>query len=112
MTNREYHESIANGIMNDELMAHARAELEKMEKRAAERAAKPTKKQIENEPIKTKILEALETEPMTICALAEVVGVSSSKISGIGRGLVNEGLITVSDVKVPSKGTQKLYTLA
>lgn len=60
MTNREFFTAIAAmENLNEELIQHAEAELEKLNKRNAARAAKPTKAQKENESIKEEIVKFL-----------------------------------------------------
>ena len=57
-----------------ELKEFAKAEIVKLDERNANRSSKPTKTQIENEPIKEKILEVLSTgEKMVASAIAERV---------------------------------------
>lgn len=43
MTNREFFNAIINANVNDELTAHATAELAKLDKRNAQRSSKPSK---------------------------------------------------------------------
>ena len=60
MTNREFFTAIASMTnISAELVEHAEAELEKLNKRNAARAVKPTKAQKENEPIKAEIVKFL-----------------------------------------------------
>ena len=60
-----------------ELKEFAKAEIVKLDERNASRSSKPTKAQIENEPIKEKILEVLSTgERMVASAIAEKIAES------------------------------------
>lgn len=112
MTNREFFNAIINANVSDELTAHATAELAKLDKRNAQRSSKPSKTQLENEPIKAHLLEILAVKPMTASEIHEVdADLSTQKISSLCRQLVDAGKLTVEEVKVPKKGKQKQYTI-
>lgn len=109
MTNREFYTAIVNGTINEDIIAHTSDAIAKLDERNAKRASKPSKKSLENEPIKAKILEVLSTEPKVASEIAELVGISTQKASALLRQI--EGL-EVSEVKVPKKGKMKGYALA
>lgn len=93
-----------------ELKEFAKAEIVKLDERNASRSSKPTKAQIENEPIKEKILEILSTgERMVASAIAERLEISTQKASALCRQLVESKQLKVEDVKIPKKGKQKAY---
>ena len=93
-----------------ELKEFAKAEIVKLDERNANRSSKPTKTQIENEPIKEKILEVLSTgERMVASAIAERLEISTQKVSALCRQLVESKKLKVEDVKIPKKGKQKAY---
>lgn len=93
-----------------ELKEFAKAEIVKLDERNASRSSKPTKIQIENEPIKEKILEVLSTgERMVASAIAERLEISTQKASALCRQLVESKQLKVEDVKIPKKGKQKAY---
>ena len=93
-----------------ELKEFAKAEIVKLDERNASRSSKPTKTQIENEPIKEKILEVLSTgERMVASAIAERLEISTQKVSALCRQLVESKKLKVEDVKIPKKGKQKAY---
>lgn len=93
-----------------ELKKFAKAEIVKLDERNANRSSKPTKAQIENEPIKEKILEILSTgERMVASAIAERLEISTQKASALCRQLVESKKLKVEDVKIPKKGKQKAY---
>ena len=95
-----------------ELKEFAKAEIVKLDKRNASRSSKPTKTQIENEPIKEKILEVLSTgERMVASAIAERLEISTQKASALCRQLVESKKLKVEDVKIPKKGKQKAYMI-
>ena len=95
-----------------ELKEFAKAEIVKLDERNANRSSKPTKTQIENEPIKEKILEVLSTgEKMVASAIAERVEISTQKASALCRQLVESNKLKVEEVKIPKKGKQKAYSI-
>ena len=95
-----------------ELKEFAKAEIVKLDERNANRSSKPTKTQIENEPIKEKILEVLSTgERMVASAIAERLEISTQKVSALCRQLVESKKLKVEDVKIPKKGKQKAYMI-
>ena len=95
-----------------ELKEFAKAEIVKLDERNANRSSKPTKTQIENEPIKEKILEVLSTgEKMVASAIAERLEISTQKVSALCRQLVESKKLKVEDVKIPRKGKQKAYSI-
>lgn len=112
MTNREFFNAVIKANVNDELTSHATTELEKLDKRNAQRSSKPSKTQLENEPIKTHLLEILAVKPMTASEIHEAdASLSTQKISSLCRQLVEAGKLAVEDVKIPKKGKQKQYHL-
>lgn len=112
MTNREFYTAIVNGEMNEEIVAKATEEIAKLDARNAKRSSKPSKKSLENEPIKAKIVEFLAEGSHLASEIASGCEISTSKASALCRQLVESGTLTVADVKVKGKGTQKSYTLA
>ena len=116
MTNREFYTAIVNAYniepteaQWEELKVFATNAIAKLDERNAKRASKPSKRSIENESVKAKILEVLTSEPKVVSEVATLVGISTQKASALLRQI--EGL-EVSEVKVPKKGKQKGYALA
>ena len=115
MTNREFFTAIASMTnISAELVEHATNELGKLDKRNASRAAKPTKAQKENEPIKEEIVKFLTEKGgfHTASEVMEACEISVQKASALCRQLVEEGALTVQEIKVPKKGKQKAYAIA
>lgn len=115
MTKREFLQAvIATGTVAEEVKAFAQTEIEKLDARNASRSSKPTKAQIENEPIKRKIVTLLTEvgEKYVASAIAEKLEISTQKASALCRQLVESGKLQVEDVKVPKKGKQKAYSIA
>lgn len=114
MTNREFYVAIAAGEMNDELKEFATTAIEKLDARNAARSSKPSKTAIANEPIKQAIIEFLQgKEPTTAPDIAAGMGegITHNKVSALARQLVNAGILTVEEVKVPKKGKMKAYSV-
>ena len=116
MTNREFYTAIVNGTINEDVIAHASSAIEKLDERNAKRASKPSKRSLENEPIKARIAEYLgrtdEHDFATASEIATELGISTQKASALCRQMVGDGVLAVEDVKVKGKGTQKSYSLA
>ena len=112
MTNREFFTAIVNSEVSEELKAYASESIEKLDARNAKRTSKPSKKSIENEPIKASIREFLVDGSHLASEIAKGCEISVSKASALCRQMVGDGVLTVEDVKVKGKGTQKSYSLA
>lgn len=108
MTRREFFEAVANceGI-DSELKLFAEKEIEKMDARNAKRRANPSKKAVENEPIKDAIRKVLTDEPQSAKEIAEKIEISTQKASALLRQMD----VTVSEIKVKGKGKVKGYSV-
>lgn len=112
MTNREFFSAIIKANVNDELTKHATAELEKLDARNAKRSSKPSKTQLENEPIKARLLEILAVKPMTANEIHNIdPNLSSNKISTLCGQLAKEGKVSIQEIKVPKVGKRNQYSL-
>ena len=109
MTNREFFNAVISNEITDEVIAHAKESLEKLDIRNAKRSERPSKTQIANEPIIKAIAELLTNEPMLASEIAEKCEISTQKASALVKKV--EG-VSVCDVKVKGKGTQKGYFFA
>lgn len=109
MTKREFYNAIANGQITDELMNFATEQIARMDSANEKRKNTLSKKQEENEVVKTEILTHLGTEPKTATTIGELMEISTQKASALLRQLVNDGKATATEVKIPKKGTQKGY---
>lgn len=109
MTQREFFTAVIESEISEELTAYATAQIEKLDAKNANRSSKPSKKSLENEPIKAAILETLTDEYQPAAAIALALDISTSKASALLRQLNNEGKIEVVEMKVPKKGKCKGY---
>ena len=114
MTRREFFNAVAEGNITDEHKLFAEKEIAKMDERNAKRKDKPSKKSVENEPIKEKIIDFIggcETSQIA-SVIAENVEISTQKASALCRQLVEVGTLNAEEVKVKGKGKIKAYSLA
>ena len=117
MTNREFYTSISNGIVNDEVIAHAKAAIAKLDTANANRKSTPSKTAIANEPIKVAIVELLKSNGAMVASAigaaltTEENKVSTSKASALCGQLVKAEILAVEDIKVKGKGTVKQYSI-
>lgn len=114
MTRREFFNAVAEGHITDEHKLFAEKEIVKMDERNAKRKAQPSKKSVENEPIKEKIVEFVSGCEGSVIAseIANAVEISTQKASALCRQLVEIGTLKVEEVKVKGKGKVKGYSLA
>lgn len=113
MTNREFLNAVINAGVSDEVTDFAIASIEKMDKRNADRSSKPSKKALENAPIKEAIVAFLGTNGEAIAAdIATGVAIKPAQASALCVQLVKDGRLTSRDFKVPKKGKVKAYSLA
>ena len=109
MTQREFFTAITESDVAQELKDYATAQIEKLDARNASRSSKPSKKAIENEPIKAAILERLTDEYQPASEIAAALVISTQKASSLLSQLNAEGKIEVENIKVPKKGKCKGY---
>lgn len=115
ITMRQFFEAVVNGNITPAMVEKAKAEIAKLDATNAKRAEKAKEKAKENLPIKQAIYEFLKANgTKTTAEIAkgvEVLEGSSPKASAMCRQMVDEGLLTSSDVSVKGKGKQKAYTI-
>ena len=109
MTNREFFKAVIANEITEEVIAHATSEIEKLDARNAKRASTPSKTQKENAPLIAKVATLLTSEPKLVSELAKEMELSPQKVSALVKKV--EG-VSVCDVKVKGKGTQKGYFFA
>ena len=112
MTNREFYTAIMNSTMTDEVKSHAAEAITKLDERNQKRSSKPSKTQLENEPVKTAIIDYLTVHGGAVAAdIAAEVDITTQKASALCRQLVESGRLTVEEVKIPKKGKCKKYSV-
>lgn len=114
MTRRDFFTAIMNTeTLSDEIRTFAHESLEKIDETNAKRAAKPSKKAIENAPLIEKVVSLLTHEPQTATDLIAPMG-EEFKVQRISSLLVQarkQGLCESVDVKIKGKGMQKGWIL-
>ena len=113
MTTREFFTIVAASDLADDVKAFATASIEKLDSRNATRAAKPSKTQLENAPIKEALLTYLRDNggQHTEGDLGTALGVTHNKAGSLARQLVAEGKVTSAEVKFPKIGKRKVYSI-
>lgn len=109
MTQREFFTAIIGSDVEQGLKDYVTAQIEKLDAKNANRSSKPSKKSVENEPIKAAILDLLTNEYQPAATIAAALDISTSKASALLRQLNTEGRIEVEDIKIPKKGKCKGY---
>lgn len=105
MTQREFFNAVINGTVNAEMVEFAQNEITKLDTRNAKKSEKTANAHAEE---KAQILAVLTDKVQLASEIAEKVGMSTAKVSGLlGR---MDG-IAVTEVKVKG-GKRKGYALA
>ena len=118
MTQREFLENVANGIMNEEMATFATERLTAMdsanEKRREINSVKRAEKEAEKAPIREAIVAVITSEPKTATTLIAEAGVEikPQAIPSLLKGATEAGTVLKVDMKVKGKGTQRGYQLA
>lgn len=116
MTMREFLMTVVNANISDEITAFADERIKHLDEVNERRKEKGSKTQRANVEIKSALLAALESGVTYTAAevvALEIEGISSTqKASALLRQLVEDGKVTVTDVKIKGKGKVKGYTLA
>ena len=123
MTNREFYTAITaeNATITEEMIAHATAQLAKLDATAEKRKGKVSKADMEkraaNEELARHIAaDILTSEAKTATDVAAVLTeetgeeVKVQKASYLCRLAVKMELANETEVKIPKKGAQKAYT--
>lgn len=113
MTNREFYNAIINHEVNDEVIAMAQAEIEKLDARNEKRRNTLTKEQKANEEVKGAIVEFIGDKSEVVASdIAKGLDLSTQKVSALCKQMVENGVLAVSEVKVKGKGAVKGYRKA
>lgn len=118
MTKRELYEAVVNGNINDEVIAAAREAIEQLdhsnELRKAATAKKAIEKEAERAPIRQAIVNVLTKDPKTASMLIEEAGVEikPQAIPSLLKGMVEDGTVAKTKIKIKGKGEQVGYILA
>ena len=87
--------------------------LAKLDARNAAKNAKPTKTQVENEPIAKAIVEYLTDKGEVLGVdIATALNLTTNKVNGVAGTLWKEGVLVKGKTKVKGKGEMTTYALA
>jgi acetolactate synthase small subunit len=113
MTYREFYNAILNNKIDDEVIATAKAEIEKLDARNEKRRNTMTKEQKANEEIKVAIADFIGDKVDVVASdIAKGLETSTQKVSALCKQMVESGVLAVSEVKVKGKGAVKGYRKA
>ena len=113
MTQREFLTKVlATANITEEVKTEAEAMIAKLDAKNEKRKTTQTKTQKENEGVMTAIVDLLTAKGAMIASeISTAMSISTQKVSGVCKLLVNEGKIAVADIKVKGKGTVKQYSV-
>lgn len=100
MTRKDFYNAVIEANINEDMNKFAEKELAKLAHEAEYRRNTPTKKQRENEDIKAVILTHFTAGvALSGAEVAESVGITPQKANALLRQLVNEGKLSVEEIK-------------
>lgn len=118
MTKRELYTAVIENAITDEVVEGFKALIEGLDHTNDLRKASAEKKAAEKEavkaPIRQAIVDCITDEPKTATTLIAEAGVEikPQAVPSLLKGLVAEGVITKTEVKVTGKGKQVGYVRA
>ena len=113
MTQREFLTKVlATANITEEVKTEAEAMIAKLDAKNEKRKTTQTKTQKENEGVMTAIIDLLTANGAMIASeISTAMSISTQKVSGVCKLLVDEGKIAVADIKVKGKGKVKQYSV-
>ena len=112
MTEREFFTAVlAIPSVADNLAEYARAGIAKLDAKNDKRKNTKSKEQIANDGIKEQIVAYLGNGSAVAASVATALSITTQKASALCRQLVDEGKVSVKDIKVKNKGVVKEYSL-
>ena len=115
MKEREYLNAVlAIAGLSNEMKEETEARIAKIDEKNEKRKSTQTKTQKENEGTKTAILANLSTaegHKGVASVIATALGITTQKASALCKLLVDDGKLTVAEIKVKGGGKVKEYTL-
>ena len=114
MTQREFLENIANGIMNEEMVTFATERLTAMDSANEKRREANSAKRAEKAPVREAIMAVITSEPKTATTLIAEAGVEikPQAIPSLLKSAIEAGTVLKADVKVKGKGHHVGYAKA
>ena len=112
MTNREFFTNIIKGNLSADVLAHAKAELTKLDERNEKRRNAVTPNDKANAEIAKSIVALLtEKGAMLSADIATALNLTASKVNGVAIQMCNAHELVSTKVKVKGKGERTQYSL-
>ena len=111
MTEREFLTNIINGTLTDAVKEYATNGIAKLDAKNDKRKNTKSKEQIANDAVKEQIVAYLANGSAVAASVATALSITTQKASALCRQLVDDGKVSVKDIKVKNKGTVKEYSL-
>ena len=112
MTNREFYTAIANKNITAEVIAKATEELSKLDERNEKRRNAVTDNDKANAVIAQDIKNYLAENGATLSAeIAKALNLTSSKVNGVAKIMVDKGELVSAKVKIKGVGERTQYSL-
>lgn len=112
MTKREFLNAVIANQIDEAIIEKAKEELAVLDARNEKRKGTQSKAVLANVEVKRDIVNFLEGKDFTLAVdIAEGLGLGKEKVSSLCVGLVKEGILEVTDVKIPKVGKRKGYKL-
>jgi predicted Rossmann fold nucleotide-binding protein DprA/Smf involved in DNA uptake len=110
MTNREFYVAVANGTINDEIIAKANDLIAKHDASNEKRKSSESKEKKEVNDRRSIVLSLLSAEPTTVEVIAEQSGLSVGQVRSALTSLVKADLAVKTEVK-SGKSRKMNYSL-
>ena len=98
-----------------DVVAFAENQIEKLSAKNSSRSVKVAEKfAAENAPLMEQIREVLAANPSGMIAseIAAATGLTTAKVSALGKKMVENGMVTSENVKMPKVGERVKFTIA
>lgn len=114
MTKREFYNAIISmNSVSAEMKEKAAELIAALDNEAARRSSRPSKKSVENAPVKAAILDLLASHSaMLTNEVAAALEISTAKASSLLTQLANESKVVGEEISVPKQGKRKQWRLA
>ena len=105
MTNREFYKMVIEGKINDEVKFHAENAIKALDERNAKRKTSKSalKAEAEKMALCEEIVKVLNDRPQTAKEIAEKVGVSAPKVTGLRNKLTEKFGVDIQKIIVDKR---------
>ena len=114
MTKREFYNAIISmNSVSAEMKEKAADLIAALDREAARNSSRPSKKSVENAPVKAAILDLLASHSAMLASeVAAALEISTAKASSLLTQLANESKVVGEEISVPKQGKRKQWRLA